>query len=73
LRPTRLQKSDRAPSIFFESYTGGAPCCSALFVVIPIGDSLDTIEFRNGELYDVTRNPRFRSFLDDLTKDGQAK
>ena len=46
---TRLQKSDEAPSILFEAYTGGAHCCSVLVVLTPIGDKLQSIEFRDAE------------------------
>jgi hypothetical protein len=46
---TRLQKSDEAPSILFEAYTGGAHCCSVLVVLTPIGDKLQSIEFRSAD------------------------
>ncbi len=46
---TRLQKSDEAPSILFEAYTGGAHCCSILVVMTPVGGRLQSIAFREAE------------------------
>ena len=46
---TRLQRSDAAPSILFEAYTGGAHCCSVLVVLTPIGGKLQSIDFRHAE------------------------
>lgn len=46
---TRLQASDPAPSVLFEAYTGGAHCCSALFVMTPVEGKLRSIELPSAE------------------------
>src|SRR5690606_27935940 len=46
---TRLQASDPAPSVLFEAYTGGAHCCSVLFVMTPVEGKLRSIELPSAE------------------------
>lgn len=46
---TRLTASDPAPSVLFEAYTGGAHCCSVLFVMTPVEGTLRSIEFPSAE------------------------
>ena len=46
---TRLKASDPAPSVLFEAYTGGAHCCSVLFVMTPVEGDLKSIGLPSAE------------------------
>lgn len=46
---TRMHTSDAAPSVLFEAYTGGAHCCSVLFVMTPVNGMLKSIGFPSAE------------------------
>lgn len=42
----KLAKRDPAPSVLFQSFTGGAHCCAQLWAVTPIAGKLQAVEFQ---------------------------
>ncbi|MES2989096.1 MAG: hypothetical protein V4808_14430 [Pseudomonadota bacterium] len=41
----KLAKADAAPSVLFQTFTGGAHCCAQLWAVVPMGGKLETVKF----------------------------